>query len=200
MHVDYVTLLSEAGTPAREPGPARRYERSADARNTVEIGGAGPPETPDASLAARRARVSSPAAGVRSSDITGAAVHDGYRSPCGRPRHRRRWSLADDGLRIDDLVTGRGRHEIVVRWHLSAGAIAEVTDRTAVITSMAGSFLMTVKAASAVALAVEARPVTTGPAGPIEAAVLTCRMHTELPARVTTCWSRARGEDAEGMT
>lgn len=143
--------------------------------------------------------LSCPSAEVRSSDITGAAVQDGYRSPCGRPRHRRRWSLADDGLRIDDLVTGWGRHEIVVRWHLSAGAIAEVTDRTAVITSVAGSFLMTVKAASAVALAVETGPVRTGSADTIEAPVLTCRMHTDLPVQVTTSWSRARSDDAEGM-
>jgi len=128
---------------------------------------------------------------------TGTSAHEPSR---GRPHHRRRWSLADDGLRIDDLVTGRGRHEIVVRWHLSAGAIAEVTDRTAVVTSAAGSFLMTVKATTAVALGVETRPVTTGSAGIADAPVLTCRMNADLPARVTSSWSRARGDDAGEMT
>jgi Heparinase II/III-like protein len=117
-----------------------------------------------------------------------------------RPHHRRRWSLADDGLRIDDLVIGRGRHEIVVCWHLSAGAIAEVTDRTAVVTSTAGSFLMTVKATTAVALGVEVRPVPAGSAGTADAPVLTCRMNADLPARVTSSWTRARGDAAQEMT
>ena len=199
VHVDYLTLLTDTGTSAHEPGPALRSERSATAGNTVEIGGADSAEAPDAFRAAR-ARVSCLTAGVRSADITGAAVHDVSRSSRGRPHHRRRWSLAADGLRIDDLVTGRGRHEIVVRWHLSAGAIAEVTDRTAVVTSAAGSFLMTVKATTAVMLGVETRPVTTGSAGTADALVLTCRMNADLPARVTSCWSRARGDAAQEMT
>jgi hypothetical protein len=128
-------------------------------------------------------------------------AHDGHWRPCDRPRHRRRWSLIRDGLRIDDLVTGEGRHEIVIRWHLSVGASARVTNDTAVVTSAAGAFLMTVEATSpVVALAVETRPVATGLASTADAPVLTCRMNADLPARATTSWSRARGDAAADLS
>ncbi len=111
---------------------------------------------------------------------------------CDRPRHRRRWSLTRDGLRIDDLFTGQGRHEIVIRWYLSVGASAQLTHGTAAVTSAAGAFLMTVEATSPAALAVETRPVATGLVSTADAPVLICRMNADLPARATTSWSRAR--------
>jgi hypothetical protein len=160
-------LLILPGTSTCEPGPARHCRG-----------------------------VSGLTARVRSSGITCEAAHDGYRWRCGSPRHRQRWSLAGDGLRIDDLVTGRGRHELVLRWHLSAGASAKVTNGTALVTSVAGAFLMTVEATSPVVLAVEARPVVTRFVGTVDAPVLTCRMNADLPARATTRWSHARGDRA----
>ena len=107
-------------------------------------------------------------------------AHDGYWRRRDRPRHRRRWSLTRDGLRIDDLFTGQGRHEIVIRWHLSVGASARLTLGTAAVTSAAGAFLMTVEATSPAALAVETRPVATGLASTADAPVLTCRMNADL--------------------
>jgi hypothetical protein len=117
-------------------------------------------------------------------------AHDGYWRRCDRPRHRRRWSLTRDGARIDDLFTGQGRHEMVIRWHLSVGASAQLTNDAAVVTSAAGTFLMTVEATSPVALAVETRPVAIGLASTADAPVLTCRMNADLPARATTSWSQ----------
>jgi hypothetical protein len=131
-----------------------------------------------------------------SSGITCQAAHDGYRWRYGHPRHRRRWSVTADGLRVDDLVTGRGRHEIVIRWHLPVAATAQVTNGTALITSAAGAFLMTVEATSPVALAVETRPVATGFASTADAPVLTCQMNADLPAGATTSWNHAPGEEA----
>ena len=198
VHVDRVPLLIDAGTSTYEPGPARRYERSTAAHNTVEIDGADSTEVWGAFRAGRRARVSCLTARAGSSGITCEAAHDGYRWRRGRPRHLRRWSLTGAGLRVDDLVTGRGRHEIVIRWHVPVGATAQVTNDTALVTSEAGAFLMTVEATSAVALAVETRPVATGFASTADALVLTCRMNADLPARATTSWSRARGDGDEG--
>jgi uncharacterized heparinase superfamily protein len=195
LHVDQVPLLIEAGTSTYEPGPARRYERSTAAHNTVEIDGADSTEVWGAFRAGRRARVTGLAAHSGSSALTCEAAHDGYRALGGRPRHRRRWSLTGDGLRVDDLVTGRGRHEIVIRWHLPADASAQVTNGTALITSTAGAFLVTFEAAGPVAVAVETRPVATGFASTADAPVLTCRMYADLPARATTSWSRAPREE-----
>jgi len=195
LYVDRVPLLIDTGTSTYEPGPARRYERSTAAHNTVEIDGADSTEVWGAFRAGRRARVTGLAAHSGSSALTCEAAHDGYRRLGGRPSHRRRWSLTGDGLRVEDLATGRGRHEMVIRWHLPAGATAQVTDGTALITSTAGAFLVTVEAASPVALAVETRPVATGIASTADAPVLTCRMNADLPARATTSWSRAPGEE-----
>jgi uncharacterized heparinase superfamily protein len=195
LDVDQVPLLIDTGTSTYEPGPARRYERSTAAHNTVEIDGSDSTEVWDAFRAGRRARVTGLAAHSGSSVLTCEAAHDGYRGLGGRPRHRRRWSLTGDGLRVDDLATGRGRHEIVIRWHLPVGATAQVTNGTALITSTAGAFLVTFEATSPVALAVETRPVATGFASTADAPVLTCRMNAHLPARATTSWSRAPGEE-----
>jgi Heparinase II/III-like protein len=144
----------DTGTSTDEPDPPRGDQRSAAARNTVDIDG---------------------------SDSTEA--RGAFRA--------RRWVMTRDGLRIDDLVTGRGRHEIVIRWHLSVGATAQVTNDTALVTSVAGVFLLTVQATSPVVLAVETTPVASGFAGTADAPVLTCRMDADLPARATTRWSRA---------
>ena len=195
LHVDRVPLLTDTGTSTYETGPARRYERSTAAHNTVEIDAADSTEVWGAFRAGRRARVTGLAVQSGSSALTCEAAHDGYRGLAGRPRHRRRWSLTGDGLEVDDLVTGRGRHEIVIRWHLPAGATAQVTNGTALITSPAGAFLVTVEATGPVALAVETRPVATGFASTADAPVLTCRMNADLPARATTSWSRAPGKD-----
>ena len=61
--------------------------------------------------AARRARVTDVAACTAHGGVlTVEAAHDGYRHLPGRPVHRRRWSLTEAGLRVEDTVTGRGRH------------------------------------------------------------------------------------------
>lgn len=199
LHVDGVPLLIDTGTSTYEPGPERRYERSTAAHNTAEVDGADSTEVWGTFRAGRRARVSGLTVRVDPSGLTCEAAHDGYRSRCGRPRHRRRWSLTRDGLRIEDVVTGRGRHEIVIRWHLSAGATVRVTKDTALVTSAAGVFLMTVDATSPVVLEVETCPVATGFASTADAPVLTCRMSAALPAGATTRWSRAPGASGERM-
>ena len=200
LNVDRVPLLIDTGTSTYEPGPVRRYERSTAAHNTVEIDGADSTEVWGAFRAGRRARVSRLAASSDSSGVTCEAAHDGYRWQYGRPRHHRRWALTGDGLRVDDLVTGRGQHEIVIRWYLSVGATAQVTHGTALVNSTAGEFLMTLEADSPMTLTVETRPVATGFASTADVSVLTCRMNADLPARATTSWSRARGDGAERMT
>jgi uncharacterized heparinase superfamily protein len=195
LHVDQVPLLIDTGTSTYEPGPARRYERSTAAHNTVEIDGADSTEVWAAFRAGRRARVTGLAARSESSGVTCEAAHDGYRALGGRPRHRRRWSLTGDGLRVDDLITGRGRHDIAIRWHLSPATTAQVTNGTALITNPAGAFLVTFETTSPVDLAVETRPVATGFAATADAPVLTCRVNVDLPVRFTTSWSRAPGEE-----
>ena len=119
LYVDEVPLLIDTGTSTYEPGPVRRHERSTAAHSTVQVDGANSTEVWGVFRAGRRARVSGLAARAGSPAITFEAAHDGFRRLPGHPRHHRRWSLASDGLRVEDVVAGRGRHEVVIRWQLA---------------------------------------------------------------------------------
>jgi uncharacterized heparinase superfamily protein len=201
VYVDNVPLLIDTGTSTYEPGPVRRHERSTAAHSTVEVDGADSTEVWSAFRAGRRARVSGLAAHADSSRITCEAAHDGYRWLRGRPIHRRRWSLTSDGLKVDDVVTGRGRHEIVIRWQLAVGSAVRVADGRALVTSQAGAFSVTTAATGPVLLAAETRPIAAGFGSTADAPVLTCRMDAVLPVRVTTVWSHARDRaGGEGTT
>ena len=191
VHVDRVPLLIDTGTSTYEPGPARRYERSTAAHSTVQVDGADSTEVWGVFRAGRRAWVSGLAAHADSSLIVCEAVHDGYRRLPGRPLHRRRWSLTSDGLRVEDLVAGRGRHGIVIRWQLAAGAAVRVHGGQALVTSPAGVFLVALEASGSVLLTAETRQVATGFGSTADAPVLTCRMDAVLLAWVSTAWSRA---------
>ena len=102
-------------------------------------------------------------------------------------------ALTSGELRVEDTVTGQGRHEIVIRWQLAAGSTVRVADRTALVTGPAGDFSVTVAATAPVRLAAETRAVATGFGSTADAPVLTCRMDAALAVGVTTVWSRARG-------
>jgi len=95
------------------------------------------------------------------------------------------------GLTVEDMVDGRGRHKIVIRWQLAVGSAVCVADGMALINGQAGVFSVTIAASSPVVLAVETRPVATGFGSTADAPVLTCRMDAALPVRATTIWSRA---------
>jgi uncharacterized heparinase superfamily protein len=193
VHVDEVPLLVDTGTSTYEPGPVRRYERSTAAHSTVQVDAADSTEVWGVFRAGRRARVSGVAVHADDARITCEAVHDGFRGLRGRPLHHRRWSLSKDGLQVEDLVTGRGRHEIVIRWQLATGTTVQVADRSALVTGPAGDFSVTVVATAPVRLAAETRAVAAGFTSTAVAPVLTCRLDARLAVGVTTVWNRARG-------
>jgi uncharacterized heparinase superfamily protein len=191
VHVDGAPLLVDTGTSTYAPGPVRRYERSTAAHNTVEVDGANSTEVWGAFRAGRRARVHDLVTHSGAEGVTIEASHDGFRGLPGRPQHRRRWSLNDTGLQIDDLVTGRGRHTIVVRWHLAAGSGLRLTAGGAVVTTSAGEFGATVAATGQITLAAGNAPVAAGFGRAVDAPVLTCTVDALLPVRVNTGWHPA---------
>jgi uncharacterized heparinase superfamily protein len=191
MHVDGAPVLVDTGTSTYAPGARRSYERSTAAHNTVEVDGANSTEVWGAFRAARRARVRDVVASVDAGIVNVAASHDGYRGLPGRPRHRRLWSLTEAGLRVDDLITGRGQHVIVIRWHLVPGSAVRLTGHSAVVTTPAGEFRVTVSVTGQPMLAAESSPVATGFCRSIDAPVLSCSIDAALPVRVSTGWRRA---------
>jgi uncharacterized heparinase superfamily protein len=198
VHADGAPLLVDTGTSTYAPGPVRGYERSTAAHNTAEIDGCDSTEVWGAFRAGRRARVHGVAADAGGAgSITAEAAHDGYRRHGGRPVHHRRWSLTSAGLRVDDELTGGGRHAIVVRWHLAPGtSVLRLADRGAVITAGPspegpGRFEVTVAGSHPFWLMVEHAPVAAGFGHTTQAPVLTCRIDSVLPARISTRWRRA---------
>ena len=194
LHVDGVPLLVDTATSSYESGPVRQYERSTAAHSTVELDEADSTEVWAVFRAGRRARVSGLAAHADSSGVSCEAVHDGFRHLPGRPRHRRRWLLTGAGLRVEDAVTGRGRHKIAIRWHLPPGSALGVDGRTALVTGPAGAFQIAVAATVPVRLKVGVGSVATGFGSTAGAPVLTCLMEAALPVGAATVWTRAGQE------
>jgi hypothetical protein len=171
----------------------RGYERSTAAHSTVQLDGADSTEVWGTFRAGRRARVSGLVAEASRVGMRCEAVHDGFRHLPGRPRHRRRWTLTIGGLLVEDAVTGRGRHEVVVRWQLAPGWSVRIAGDTAYLYGPAGAFVATVTANVPVLLAAASRPVAAGFGVRTDAPVLTGRADAPLPVLITTTWSRAAG-------
>jgi uncharacterized heparinase superfamily protein len=191
VHVDGTALLVDTGTSTYTAGPARDYQRSTAAHNTLEIDAADSTEVWAAFRAGRRARVRGLDVRQESGCLTVEAAHDGYRQLPGRPVHRRRWALTPAGLQVEDEVSGGGQHAIAVRWHLAPGSAVRVGMGEATVTTAGGHFAVQVTGSAPLRLEVEWGPIATGFERTAAAPVLTCRMDAVLPARITTDWRRA---------
>jgi len=194
LHVDGAPLLVDTGTSTYDTGPVRSYERSTAAHNTAELDGADSTEVWGAFRAGRRARVQAMTTRSNAGMVTAEAAHDGYRWLLGRPVHRRRWSLTGAGLRVDDQITGRSRHKIAVRWHLTPGTTVRPQDDGAVVSTEAGDFAVQVAASRAFKLDLEVGMVASGFLRRTFGPVLTCSIESVLPVQVSTCWRRSPGQ------
>ena len=191
VHVGAEPLIIDTGTSTYAPGAARDRERSTAAHNTVEVDRSDSTEVWGAFRAGRRARVLAVSAHADAGEVTVEAAHDGYRHLPGRPIHHRRWSVRSGELRIDDTVTGRGRHHVTVRWHLAPGARLRLVPGGAAVATPAGEIGVTVTATSEPAMTVATAQVSRGFGSTVTAPVLACTLHLELPVRISTVWRRA---------
>ena len=199
LHADGAPLLVDTGTSTYDRGPARDYERSTSAHNTLEVDGTSSTEVWGAFRAARRARVLALSARSGPAGVVVEAAHDGFRRLGGAPVHRRRWTLAASGLRVEDLVTGRGTHAIVIHWHLAPGSQVRLGPAQATVTTPAGTFRVEVAGSPHPHLSCRPGPVAAGFGRTVPAPVLTCSLAARLPARVVTSWRRARPAAEEGI-
>jgi Heparinase II/III-like protein/Heparinase II/III N-terminus len=199
VQVGGVPLLVDTGTSTYAPGPVRSYERSTAAHNTLEVDGTDSTEVWGAFRAARRARVIELAIQTAHGGVlTIEAAHDGYRHLPGRPVHRRRWMLTETGLRVEDYVTGRGRHALVLHWHLASGSGLRLAGAGALVTTPAGEFQVIVSATGPITLAAEMGQVAAGFARTVEAPVLACRGYAVLPVHISTSWQLISGPAGVG--
>jgi uncharacterized heparinase superfamily protein len=191
VHVGAEPLLVDTGTSTYAAGTARDRERSTAAHNTVEVDHRDSTEIWGAFRAGRRARVYAVSAEADADGATVEAAHDGYRRLPGRPTHQRRWSIRADELRIDDTVTGRGRHRVTVRWHLAPGATLRLVPGGAVVITAAGEIGVTVTATSEPTMTAATAQVSAGFGRTVTAPVFACTLHPQLPVRISTVWRRA---------
>jgi uncharacterized heparinase superfamily protein len=192
VYLDGEPLLVDTGTSTYAPGAKRDYERSTAAHNTLEVDRRNSTEVWGAFRAGRRARVLGVTAREEAGTVTVEAAHDGYRSLPGRPVHRRRWSVDPRELRVDDTVSGQGRHQVTVRWYLAPGTGLQLVRRGAVVSTTAGEVEVTISASSALTVRACAAPVSAGFGKTVTAPVLVCTLYPELPAQVSTVWRRAQ--------
>jgi len=96
---------------------------------------------------------------------------------------------------VDDEVTGKGRHSVAVRWHLSPGSAVRLREDGAdVTTATTGAFAFRVDASCAFRMDAEEVPVAADFQRTTPAPVLTCQAVSPLPLRISTSWSRIPGQ------
>lgn len=111
-------VLVNSGTSVYGKGPQRHAERSTAAHNTVEIDGENSSEVWGGFRVARRAFTRDVEVGrTPGGKLFVEGWHDGYARLKGRPIHRRRIELSDDGLSCKDSIRG-GYEEAVAYFHL----------------------------------------------------------------------------------
>ena len=101
-------VVVDCGISTYGTSDERCRQRGTLAHNTVTIDDQDSSEVWSGFRVGRRARII--AAKMDDSGLRFCAVHDGYRQL--GIRHERTWQLADQGLRIDDHVTGSQRHRL----------------------------------------------------------------------------------------
>lgn len=115
-------LLVNTGVSTYEGGEARSRERETAAHNTVRIDGREQSEVWASHRCGRRARPLEVAVGERWAE----AAHDGYRYLPGRPIHRRRLVVENEGVQVIDTVEGGGEHLLEWFMHLHPAVAAEL--------------------------------------------------------------------------
>ena len=187
-HLEGVPLLIDTGTSTYAAGPARNRERSTAAHNTVEVDQCDSTEVWGAFRAGRRARVTGMSAWAGRQTLEFEAAHDGFRNLPGKPVHRRRVRLSADVLRVDDEVTGHGRHQVTVRWHLAPGAALKLNSGGALVATAAGPVRVSVSAPGELAVEAVTALAATGFETTLPVQVLLCTLNCELPVRISTIW------------
>lgn len=118
-------VIVNSGTSEYGLAGERLRQRGTAAHSTVVVAGTDSSEVWSGFRVARRARVDAIETIETPEALTVSARHDGYtRLPDG-PRHSRRWTLTETGLRIHDQLDPATPGE--ARFHLPPGVSAEIS-------------------------------------------------------------------------
>ncbi len=102
-------FLVNSGTSTYEAGALREAQRGTAAHNTVVVDGENSSDVWGSFRVARRARPCDLETSHDEGMMSVTCSHDGYRRLPGNVTHRRRWTLRDRALEIDDFLHGAYR-------------------------------------------------------------------------------------------
>ncbi len=133
-------VIVNSGTSEYGLANERLRQRGTAAHSTVVVSGMDSSEVWSGFRVARRARVDAIETLDTPDALTVSARHDGYtRLPKG-PRHSRRWSLKEAGLRVHDRLDPRTPGE--ARFHFHPGVTVEISTTDSAVSSEPAGLLL----------------------------------------------------------
>lgn len=118
-------LFVNSGTSVYGAGEERHRQRGTAAHNTVVIDGRNSSDVWSGFRVGRRARPYGRKVYHQDGALRAEASHDGYGRGAGRAEHRRCWQLSENGLTIEDQVSG-GVASAEARFHLHPDVIVDL--------------------------------------------------------------------------
>jgi uncharacterized heparinase superfamily protein len=111
-------IFVNSGISTYANSPLRLKQRGSATHNTLMINNQNSSEVWSAFRVARRAKVFAIGTDSFDAGLFLQASHDGYKRLAGKPIHTRAWMLSNKALQIKDTVSGHGKHNISIHFHL----------------------------------------------------------------------------------
>lgn len=119
-------FVVNSGTSVYGTGSERQRQRATAAHSTLVLDGENSSEVWSGFRVGRRAKPFDVAVYGDETRLIAHGAHDGYTHLPGRPVHRRKWSLSEGQLLVEDRVEGSGAHQLEDYFHLGPGISARV--------------------------------------------------------------------------
>jgi len=105
-------VVVNSGTSVYGISKERQRQRGTGCHSTVEVDSENSSEVWGGFRVARRAKIFNSKDVVHGEIITLSACHNGYHRLHGKPTHRREWEFSNNLLVVNDLISGKGSHDI----------------------------------------------------------------------------------------
>jgi len=138
LSIEKQRVFVDSGTSVYGVSEERGRQRSTRAHNTVCIDQEDSSEVWSGFRVARRAKVYDVNIVENNEQLLVGAKHDGYIRLKGKPIHERCWQFSDKTLRISDILSGQGSHEVEINWHIHPNLKVETSEQVVSICDDAG--------------------------------------------------------------
>ena len=105
-------VIVNSGTSIYGNSKERQLQRATESHSTVVVDSENSSEVWKGFRVARRAKVQNSKDDEHEGIITLSASHNGYHRLKGKPTHQRKWEFSNTLLVVNDLIAGKGRHDV----------------------------------------------------------------------------------------